>query len=116
MRLFVYGSLRRGAENNHLLGASTWLGRARTTATCTLKRISWFPGLLPDGVTAVEGDLYDVDEPALAALDEYEGPWFRRSLVTLQDGRDATCWLVDPAVAAGRPIIASGDFLAGDPT
>jgi gamma-glutamylaminecyclotransferase len=116
VRLFVYGSLRRGAENNHMLGDSAWLGPARTTATCTLKRVSWFPGLLPDGATTVVGDLYDVDEATLATLDEYEGPWFRRSTVTLQDGSDATCWLVDPAIAAGRPIIESGDFLAGEPT
>lgn len=113
-RLFVYGSLRSGAACNDLMGAATRLGPARTTAEYTLLRISWFPGLLDAGTTAVVGELYEVDATTLSRLDTFEGDGFYRGSVRLADGQAAGCWFVDPQVAADRPAIESGDFLRPD--
>ncbi len=113
-RLFVYGSLRSGAAYNDLMGEAVPLGPARTAAEYTLLRMSWFPGLLDAGTTVVVGELYDVDEATLGRLDDYEGDWFSRGEVRLDDGSAAVCWYVVPEVAIGRPVIESGDFLRPD--
>jgi len=76
-RVFVYGTLKRGFPNHPLLESATWLGRARTTESWPLVIAGrWFvPCLLeqPGKGHRVRGEVYAVDTPTLAALDELEG-------------------------------------------
>lgn len=78
-RVFVYGTLRRGQRNHHLLGASRFAGEAATLRAFWMITTGPFPVLLdevPDdfGVPAlaVAGELYHVDDAALAELDRLE--------------------------------------------
>jgi gamma-glutamylcyclotransferase (GGCT)/AIG2-like uncharacterized protein YtfP len=76
--LFVYGTLRRGAQpNGHaalLHGAARFVGRGRVRGR--LYRVSWYPGLVDsdDGHDTVVGDVFALPagESLLAALDAYE--------------------------------------------
>ncbi len=111
-RLFVYGTLRRGASAHRLLAGARHVGPARTAPAYTLVAFDWYPGLVPGGETSVIGELYDVPPADLAALDAYEGAGFERGPVRLDDGGEAIAWFVRPEIARGRPVLPSGDFLA----
>lgn len=113
-RLFVYGTLRRGASQHARLSGAVALGPARTRPEVTLVRVSWHPALYLEGSTAVAGEVYAVDDAMLAALDDFEGvpTWYQRVPLTLEDGSIAETYVM-PAEAARRyPVIASGDWLA----
>jgi len=75
--VFVYGTLKRGFPNHDLLRRARAAGEARTRERFPLAVVgSWFvPALLdrPGEGHCVRGELYAVDPPTLAALDELEG-------------------------------------------
>lgn len=78
-RVFVYGTLRRGEPNHHLLDARMLLRAGRTEPRFTLVSLGAFPAMIDGGETAVVGEVYDVDAVTLAALDRLEGhPRFYR--------------------------------------
>ena len=115
--VFVYGTLRPGGSQNHRMAAARLLGPAWVRGA--LYRIDWYPGLLPDSAGApVRGDLYEVDEVTLRALDAFEGPEYRRETlpVSLPDGSktaaDAWVWL---GVTPAERLLPDGDWLAPRP-
>ena len=69
-----------------------------------------FPGLVPRGSQAVAGEVYEVDEPTLAALDRLERhlDFYRRTTIALHDGRPVLAYLLTIEQVGARPIIASG--------
>ena len=73
--LFVYGTLKRGGSNHAHLAGQKFLGPARTAAGYTLVSLGDYPGLVlsPDDREGVTGELWSVDDPCLAHLDEFEG-------------------------------------------
>jgi gamma-glutamylcyclotransferase (GGCT)/AIG2-like uncharacterized protein YtfP len=74
LTLFVYGTLKRGGRGHALLARQQYLGVARTTPGYRLVQGPWYPCLIKDSSGyAVEGELWSVDEAALAELDAYEG-------------------------------------------
>jgi gamma-glutamylaminecyclotransferase len=111
IRIFVYGTLRRGGRYNHFMKDAQHMREIRTEAAYTLVSMGRFPGLIAGGSTAVLGDEYQVLKSRLGELDEYEGEWFSRHLVALSDGSHSTAWLVDPDVVQDRTVIESGDFV-----
>jgi gamma-glutamylcyclotransferase (GGCT)/AIG2-like uncharacterized protein YtfP len=115
--LFVYGTLRRGSDNEfaHLLAdRAQFVGSARVQGQ--LYDFGRYPGAVttdqPD--QCVRGEVHRLrDTELLARLDEYEGPEFERAVAVVQtdDGRTIDCsiyWYVGDAT--GR-LIASGDWL-----
>lgn len=112
MRVFVYGTLREGGPYHQLLGGAPCVGRVRTQPVYSLVSFGWYPGVVAGGQTAVLGELYTIEDPdQLARLDEYEGPWFYRDIIVLEDGSHAACWFVKAVIADERPHIESGDFM-----
>jgi gamma-glutamylaminecyclotransferase len=73
--VFVYGTLKRGGQNHHFLAGQQFLGPARTAAGFTLYSLGEFPGMVrtPASDRHVVGEVWEVDAPALAALDALEG-------------------------------------------
>lgn len=87
--VFVYGTLKQGFANHHLLTDSALQGRVRTLQAFPLVIAGpWYaPSMLDDpGAGAqVVGELYLVDAQTLAALDQLErvgqaGGYIRRRL------------------------------------
>lgn len=111
LKLFVYGTLMRGEPNARHLQRAVFVGAARTAPGYTLALVGPYPALLPGGSTAVSGEVYDVDEPTLRALDLFEGDGYRRGAVTLagHDGPAEAYFLVG-AAGDGAPILAGGDW------
>ncbi|HEX3152534.1 MAG TPA: gamma-glutamylcyclotransferase family protein [Gemmataceae bacterium] len=87
--LFFYGTLKSGEQSNHLLAGQRFVGPARTVPIYRLYGIGWHPGLVVDRQSglAVHGELWAVDDAALARLDEYEGipDYFRREAIAIAD-------------------------------
>lgn len=73
--LFVYGTLKRGYMRHSALVSQRYLGVAMTEPKYSIFQISGFPALITDSVSGKEiwGELYEVGEDALVALDEIEG-------------------------------------------
>lgn len=74
MRVFVYGSLKRGQSNHAAyMAGQTYLGPARTLPAFRLYDLGQYPGLVAcaNGV-AIEGELWEVDAECLRRLDQLE--------------------------------------------
>lgn len=111
--LFVYGTLKRGGTNHHLLRSQHWIADGRTEPRFALYDLSDYPGLVrtTDRPEAITGELWQVDEASLAWLDEFEecGLLFERELIPVYDdrGRWLRAWAylyrlpVDSAVRIG---------------
>lgn len=85
LRLFVYGSLRRGGQHHEELRGSRFLGEARTTPGFALTTLGPYWALVPapGQASSVPGELFDVTEDLLLALDEFEGDGYERGEVPL---------------------------------
>ena len=72
MRLFIYGTLKRGFPAAGRMAGATYVGDAATEPSWTLLNLGRYPGLVA-GRDAVRGELYDVPAALLPTLDAYEG-------------------------------------------
>lgn len=89
VRLFVYGSLKRGGAHHEELRGARFLGEARTAPGFTLVRLGAYLALVPtadtksDAATSVPGEVFEVPADLLAALDAFEGREYERGEVPL---------------------------------
>jgi len=110
VQLFVYGSLKSGYENAHLLARASYLGAARTAPGYRLVRYrDGYPGLVAVGgaTESVAGELYAVDEGLLAELDVFEDcpTLYQRVVIQLGDGRSAEAYVVSPESESSWPVL-----------
>lgn len=119
-RLFVYGSLMRGMEAHPRLRGARLLGEG--TVRARLFDLGAYPGAVP-GAGVVKGEVWELEEGALAALDAYEGfvarapeeSLFvrRRVVVRLVLGGSVRAWIYFAArVPDGTPEVEGGDWRA----
>lgn len=106
--LFVYGSLKSGYENAHLLAGATLLGPARTKMGYRLIRYcDGYPGLVPasNSESSVEGELYAVHPAHLSELDAFEEcpTLYRREAIELDDQQIVQAYLVAEGDEASWP-------------
>ena len=111
-RLFVYGTLKRGCKNHHLIAGQTYVGEARTAPGYRLHDLGDFPGMVtdPTDTTGVTGEVWSADAAGLARLDAFEGVdegLYRRERVALLppfSETDVHTYLYARDVA-GRPVL-----------
>lgn len=125
--VFVYGTLKRGERNHHVLAGAAHLGAAVTEeARFTLREYASTssPGRLTPSVEAggkhrIAGEVYAVDADLLARLDRLErvGVDYQRQAVPLASGDMAEIYL--RAAASRRPALPelthasiTGDLMA----
>ena len=95
MRIFVYGTLKKGNSAEHLLDEGLFIGEAVTHPRYHIYDVG-FPGMVVGGETGgVHGEVYDVDEKCIVGLDEYEGEGFLfgREEIELEDGSAAMAYI-----------------------
>jgi gamma-glutamylaminecyclotransferase len=111
--LLVYGSLLRGERNHARMRGARLFGPARTLPRYALYHLGNYPGMT-EGVSVVEGELYEVDAGLLAALDAFEGHprFYRRNSVALEGGGRAEGYLLTRAQVADHPLVPSGSWRA----
>lgn len=96
MILFVYGTLRRGKSNQHLMAGAEYLGEAVTLPRYRLHDLGPYIGMVEvDDGDVIPGELFRVDARLLAELDAFEGhpDLFRRTPVKLTSGEKAEAYL-----------------------
>jgi gamma-glutamylaminecyclotransferase len=73
--LFVYGTLKRDCKNHVHIAGQCYVGEARSVAGYRLYDLGSYPGMVPDttDTEGVTGEVWSVDETALAHLDDFEG-------------------------------------------
>lgn len=72
--VFVYGTLKTGGGNHHLLHSSTSLGLATTTEDTFTMYDGGFPYVIDEGFFKIRGELFEVTNPiTLENLDRLEG-------------------------------------------
>ncbi len=118
--VFVYGTLRKGQVNSHLLHVCQFLGRAKTKAKYALyaREIPFLSRTKE--VSPVVGEVYAVDDNTLERLDELEKHprWYRREkaeIILEERAMEMTAWIYFCDVQEGElELIESGDFLGND--
>ena len=90
VRLFVYGTLKRGGYRSKLLDEQKFLKEAETLPCYRLFKIMDFPGMVRDEKHgySVKGELWEINNECLLLLDRIEGhpDLFRRGRVELKSG------------------------------
>jgi gamma-glutamylcyclotransferase (GGCT)/AIG2-like uncharacterized protein YtfP len=99
LRIFVYGSLKRGFSNHAQLAQATFVGECQTAPRYRLLVFGAYPAL-SEGDREVAGELYAVDQRALFDLDRFEGKAYRRASVELADGSTAQAFFLVPELVA----------------
>jgi gamma-glutamylcyclotransferase (GGCT)/AIG2-like uncharacterized protein YtfP len=91
-RLFVYGSLKRGARHHDELRGARFLGEACTAPGYELEPVGEYLALVqvPDATGSVNGELFEVDAGILSQLDEFEGDGYDRGFVRLLEKGEET--------------------------
>ena len=111
MKLFVYGTLRRGQSAHALLKGAPLLGEARTEPRFTLVDMGGYPALIEGGDTAVLGEIYEISADLLTELDRYEeAPQLYRRVAIRIAGHDAVTYTLPAQHAQGRPPVPTGDW------
>ena len=72
MLVFVYGSLRWGEEFHNYLSTSSSRGPFTTSPVYEMWDLDGYPAITAGGSTPIRGELYEVDDETLAALDRLE--------------------------------------------
>ncbi len=111
--VFVYGSLRRGMAQHHLITGAPFLGYGSTADTFTLYDSGDWPAAITTGVTAIYGELYALSTQKLAAIDAYEGHphFFCRKRVMLADRQITSIWIYTLDIPDHWKRIGTGDWV-----
>ncbi len=106
-RVFVYGTLKRGASNAAQMAGATWEGEARTRAGYGLYLLHGYPVLVAVGRGVVRGEVYRVSAEHLARLDAFEEVPVRyeRARIELEDGSRAEAYVMTLAKVEGAEPI-----------
>lgn len=95
----MYGTLKRGLRNHHLMAGQRFVAEAVTERRYRVIDLGPYPGMVADsaGGLAVRGELWAVDAECLAALDAFEGV--------------PELFVRGPVAVAGRSDLVHGYFL-----
>lgn len=110
IKVFVYGSLRIGFGNHsNFLGNSDFIGKAKTLPQYSIFSLGPFPGVIKNGETSIQGEIYSVTEEELGRLDSLESHpnWYKREVIETDKG-DAWIYLLDSERYGDKEIIKSG--------
>jgi gamma-glutamylcyclotransferase (GGCT)/AIG2-like uncharacterized protein YtfP len=113
VRIFVYGTLRKGECRHYLLEDSQFIGYAKAKGFL-LYNIGAFPGMV-EGSGEVVGEVYEIHESLLEKLDWVEGvpDLFCRELieVTLENGQTISAYAyIYNRKIDNKLLIPSGDW------
>ena len=104
--LFVYGTLKRGLRNHHLMAGQQFLGEVTTEPRYRVVDLGAHPGLILDEANGVSvlGEVWGVDDRGLAALDEFEevpGPFVRAGVAITGRSDLVYAYFLNKPVAEG---------------
>lgn len=110
--VFVYGTLRSGHSNHHLLKDANYYGAGNTAENYSMYLISGFPYVTSfEPRYPIVGELYGIDADTLSVLDKMEGHprhYERREISVIVGKNQYTAWMYfkDPP----GTLLLNGDF------
>ncbi len=106
----VYGTLKKGRGNGHLLNTSEFKGATRTDPEYTMYSLGGFPCITLEGDTAIHIEVYEVDECVFSRLDGLEGypSFYDRKLIDTPLGKAWIYYMTSPTW--GNDIIEGGNW------
>lgn len=110
--VFVYGTLRRGEVNHHLLIDAEYVGGHVTPPIYKMLNLGTYPGVVAGGSSFVVGDIYRVNQVQFNKLDRLENypSLYTRKLISTESEK---AWIyLYGGKRENRPVIPSGDWLA----
>lgn len=118
--VFVYGTLRRGDDNDITQLSPPPQYVCDASIRGTMYHLGAYPGVVLGGTGIVQGEVYSIDAQLQKKLDEIEevypqqrDEYFKR-LLTVQTplgNLACICYEINPAYITGRRIIGSGDWV-----
>lgn len=122
--VFVYGTLRRGDDNdiNLLTPRPHFVGTGSVTGA--MYHLGDYPGVVLENVleNSIVGEVYTITPELERVLDEIEMIYpqqsdeYRKRMVVVQVGaRQLNClfYEINPSYVTGKPVIAGGDWVKG---
>jgi gamma-glutamylcyclotransferase (GGCT)/AIG2-like uncharacterized protein YtfP len=117
---FVYGTLRRGDDNDitQLEPAPEFVGASSIRGT--MYHLGGYPGVSLGGDGPIVGEVYRVSAQLERQLDAIESEYPAQSdeyvkreirLQVNDQWLDAFVYEINPSYTAGKPVIASGDWV-----
>jgi gamma-glutamylcyclotransferase (GGCT)/AIG2-like uncharacterized protein YtfP len=117
---FVYGTLRRGDDNDitRLVPPPQFIGEA--TIAGKMYHLGGYPGVSLGGSSQIIGEVYAVSAELEKKLDAIESEYpaqpdeyAKRAIRVQVSGQWHDCFVyeINPAYIAGKPMIASGDWV-----
>jgi len=95
MYLFVYGTLKHNCVGHQLMENATFICNTRTYQKYAMIDLGPFPGVMHDKhVSLITGEIYNIDYELLCKLDDYEGKWYFRSEVPMENGMTAQMYFL----------------------
>lgn len=75
VRIFAYGTLKRGLCRHHFLAGQKFIAEARTAPRYRMYNLGTYPGLVdaPQNGLSIHGEIWEVDAACLARMDVEEG-------------------------------------------
>lgn len=112
MKVFVYGTLLSGEGNHRQLRGARVLAVRRTEPRYTLVSLGPYPAMIAGGSTSVMGEVYDLDDDLVRALDHFEGvpSLYRRERIRLLGGETVDGYLLARPRPKRYQLIPSGDW------
>ena len=123
-QLFVYGTLRAGGRNDIARFSPAPEHVADASVAGTLFDLGSYPGAVLGGAARVVGEIYAITSALEAQLDLLEevepddsGEYIKREVKVQAGAEELVCLVyeIHPKRIVGRPVIASGDWLAHMP-
>jgi gamma-glutamylaminecyclotransferase len=115
IHIFVYGSLKRGFRNHHLLETSRFIGPGTTRRDFDLLDLGYFPAAIRPGEFAIRGELFAVGRRTLSILDllESNGTFYQREqhAVMVEGGGMISAWIYLLIDGAGLAAVAAEGHL-----
>ena len=108
MRIFVYGTLKKGYENHRVIANAKFLGKHVTDPKYTMYDMGAYPCITLGGDTAIVGEVYEVD--SLRRTDVLEGypVYYNRIEIETEYG---TAWVYYYYPSEESKVIGSGEWL-----
>lgn len=102
IKLFVYGTLKKGYSNHRALEGAKFIGNCKTLPLYRMIDFGGFPGVLPKGNTAITGEMYLVSHQQMKRIDLIEGYPVFYTRVPIRTGAYGTAlmYMLSPQWAA----------------
>ena len=111
IRVFVYGTLKKGFRNAYYLEDARILGEFVTGPIHSMYDFGGYPAVSENGKTAIAGEVYDISEELLASIDLLESypDFYQRVMIETSFG-GAWMYVVSEPLCAAK-IKISGSWL-----